>query len=471
MNIEDYLDNLIEVGLEKNHWFMTKQTMSDFYFPFYVGHIVETYATKHMPNQNYQMYYTQCFKDNPETRELYPKQCESENTYRNSIIAEFVGLIERTDSQYAHANVTNAYLRLKSYLTKAADVSEHKDIVDRQIEKLCLNVIDSRKMSDVREVTIFPIIFIYKILLGLYSKYGDSKLTYEEFSLFVMRAKNYQEYDQVMNLIEQYRKHNYNNSYDLKIRKILKHQSTTNVRFDTMIGSLTHIDYKKNEYYRISNSQDSYEYMQKIVEIYENSDIAKITDKNKLKTFMQSQYYFTGEIDKVDLGKSISAEEFKQMIENEDKFLKELERLAEKYGEQGTTTIQSEVRLSSVQQAFRDKLIEQYGQKCLLCGVTHKDMLVASHIKDAAKSNIFEKADFNNGLLLCANHDKLFDKFLITFNFYDGKIQISKTLSDEEKNICQLDENYCLPEEMLTPERSEYLMWHNEEYHKKESER
>lgn len=471
MNIEHYFDELIEAGLDKNHWFMTKQTMSDFYFPFYVGHVVETYKNKHLTNQNFQMYYTQCFRENLETSKLYPKQCESENTYRNSIIAEFVGLIERTDNQYAHATVTGAYLKLKNYIGKVSDVDEHRDIVDRQIEKICLNVVASRKLNEVKAVTIFPAIFLYKILLGLYDKYRDSKLTYEEFSIFVMRTKTYEEYEKVLDLIEQYRKHSYSKLYDVKIQEILSHQSTTNVRFDTLFGSLRNIDYEKNSYYRIKDNQESYDYLRNTINIYENSVIAGVSDKQKLKAFMQSEHYFKGELDNVDTVNTLSEEEFKQLIEKEEEFFKKIDELAKKYGESGTTTVTSEVRLSSVQQAFRDKLIEKHGQKCLMCDITNKEMLIASHIKDAAMSNIHEKADFNNGLLLCANHDKLFDKFLVTFNFYDGKIQISKSITEDEKKICLLNQNYVLPENILISERSDYLMWHNEEFHKRESQR
>lgn len=471
MNIETYLDELISAGLDTNHWFMTKQTMSDYYFPLYVGHVVETYKNKHLPNQNFQMYYTQCFKENPETRKLYPKQCESENTYRNSIIAEFLGIIERKDNQYAHARITAAYLKLKNYIQKADDVETNREIVDRQIEKICLNVIQSRKYNEVKDVTIFPVIFLYKILLGLYEKYRDSKLTYEEFSIFVMRAKKYDEHTQVLDLIEQYRKHAYAGSYDAKIHEIMNHQSTTNVRFDTLFGSLKNIEYVKNSYYRILDTQESYDYIKDTVAIYEESPIANEQSKNQLKDFMQSEHYFKGELDAVQSGKSLSEEEFRQLIEQEDEFMQKINELAEKYGESGTTSVTSEVRLSSVQQAFRDKLIEKHGQKCVMCNITNREMLIASHIKDAAACNIHEKADFNNGLLLCANHDKLFDKFLITFSFIDGKIQISESLTDDERNICMLDDDYCLPEELLTPERIEYLMWHNEEFHKKEAER
>ena len=143
----------------------------------------------------------------------------------------------------------------------------------------------------------------------------------------------------------------------------------------------------------------------------------------------------------------------------------------EQYGIAGTKEITCEVRLPQVQEAFRQRLISKYGKKCMLCNISHKDMLIASHIRRASDENIYGKADYNNGLLLCANHDKLFYKYLITFNCLDGRIMISKSLNQEEVKICGLNKDFKLPEQLLTSERVEYLMDHNIEFIKKESER
>lgn len=289
MNLEIYIDKIIDDGLDRNHWFMTKQTMSNYYFPYYIAYIVDTYKTKHKIDQNFSKYYLECFKNNPETRELFPKQSESENTYRNAIIAEFTGLIDRKDNQYANATATDAYKRLSAYVHEFSDVEKYRDIIDRQIEKVCLNVIRSRKFSDVEKVTLFPVVFLYKILLGLYDRYHDSKLTYEEFSLFVIRTKLYDDYSKTMDLIDQYRKHAYSNSYDAKISQIMNHQSTKNVRFDSMLGSLRHIEYKSNDYYRINNSQESYDYIRNVVSIFETSKWNGFWIKTSLKNLCKAR--------------------------------------------------------------------------------------------------------------------------------------------------------------------------------------
>ena len=85
------------------------------------------------------------------------------------------------------------------------------------------------------------------------------------------------------------------------------------------------------------------------------------------------------------------------------------------------------VKIRINQDKFRESLIKKYNGKCCLCGVDYLSMLVASHIKPWAKSDKYEKLDIENGLLLCPNHDKLFDSGLISFDS-KGKIMISSKL-------------------------------------------
>lgn len=79
------------------------------------------------------------------------------------------------------------------------------------------------------------------------------------------------------------------------------------------------------------------------------------------------------------------------------------------------------------QSAFRKLLMRKYTH-CCLCDVDDESLLVASHIKPWAKSSHAEKVDVNNGLLLCPNHDKLFDRGYISFD-NGGHIVISDELS------------------------------------------
>lgn len=86
---------------------------------------------------------------------------------------------------------------------------------------------------------------------------------------------------------------------------------------------------------------------------------------------------------------------------------------------------------------FKELLLDKYSCKCALCNITTPSMLVASHIKDWSISTDSEKLDENNGLLLCAHHDALFDKHLISFED-NGSLIISPTLTPNEQTELQI---------------------------------
>jgi Predicted restriction endonuclease len=87
---------------------------------------------------------------------------------------------------------------------------------------------------------------------------------------------------------------------------------------------------------------------------------------------------------------------------------------------------------------FKDLLRNKFQCKCALCDITTDRMLIGSHIQEWKESSDFEKLDENNGLLLCAHHDALFDKHLISFND-DGSLIVSPILTSSEKEELQLN--------------------------------
>lgn len=94
---------------------------------------------------------------------------------------------------------------------------------------------------------------------------------------------------------------------------------------------------------------------------------------------------------------------------------------------------ESLVKVRLNQDQFRQGLIQKFNGKCCLCGVTNEKLLIASHIKPWSRCEPSEKLDLENGLLLCPNHDKLFDLGYISFQ-EDGQITISDKL-DETNQI------------------------------------
>lgn len=113
------------------------------------------------------------------------------------------------------------------------------------------------------------------------------------------------------------------------------------------------------------------------------------------------------------------------------------------------------VRIRVNQGIFRDKLLKKYN-KCCLCYVKCKKLLIASHIKPWAASNKNEKLDENNGFLLCPNHDALFDKGFITFED-DGTIKISELLSEQDKLFLNVKNDMKIA---VNDENRKYLEYH-----------
>lgn len=64
---------------------------------------------------------------------------------------------------------------------------------------------------------------------------------------------------------------------------------------------------------------------------------------------------------------------------------------------------------------FRADLLKNFKSTCILTGIRHESLLLASHIKPWSACTNEERLDTRNGLLLSALMDKLFDRYFITF--------------------------------------------------------
>jgi len=104
-----------------------------------------------------------------------------------------------------------------------------------------------------------------------------------------------------------------------------------------------------------------------------------------------------------------------------------------------TANINRIIATRTGQTKLRKELLSKY-DACQLCGLTYQQLLIASHIipwKDSDLDNIVKvvgnnsRGNIDNVLLLCANHDKLFDNHLISFD-KNGSLMISKSIKDTD---------------------------------------
>lgn len=144
-------------------------------------------------------------------------------------------------------------------------------------------------------------------------------------------------------------------------------------------------------------------------------------------------------------------------------------------------TTETEVRTE--QDIWKDRLAEEMMRHassdtdvfCPLTGIRGpyeklKMLFIASHIKAYANCEEHEKYDVNNGLLLTAGADALFDKYMITIS-EEKDIVFSFLIADNE----ELKRSLCLDKEVFreifTSERMEYIKEHRRIFLEKERER
>ena len=112
------------------------------------------------------------------------------------------------------------------------------------------------------------------------------------------------------------------------------------------------------------------------------------------------------------------------------------------------------------QGTFRKSLFEKYHGRCLITGINHPNLLIASHIKPWAVSSNKERLSVDNGLLLSATYDRLFDSGLITFD-RKGKIFLSSLIG--EGNVKRLNLSKDMRFDLcVRGNMGEYLDYHND---------
>jgi hypothetical protein len=121
------------------------------------------------------------------------------------------------------------------------------------------------------------------------------------------------------------------------------------------------------------------------------------------------------------------------------------------------------VKLRVNQGVFRARLLNRYNS-CCLCGVSNPQLLVASHIKPWSMCGPSEKLDVDNGFLLCAGHDRLFDLGYISFTA-DGRVMVSDKLSKTDRIFTNVNESIKIK---LTEKNKEYLKYHRNNIFKKQ---
>lgn len=121
-------------------------------------------------------------------------------------------------------------------------------------------------------------------------------------------------------------------------------------------------------------------------------------------------------------------------------------------------------RNQSIQRQFRKGLLDHNEHKCPICGFSFENFLIASHIKPYSKcDDTYDAINHFNGLLMCPNHDKLFEGAeYMTIDAKNGEIILSPAVQNSQDfkmlNGKHISRNY------IDNERRHYLKWHNAQF-------
>lgn len=108
------------------------------------------------------------------------------------------------------------------------------------------------------------------------------------------------------------------------------------------------------------------------------------------------------------------------------------------------------------QGAYRSRILQRWNNACAVTGCTVTEALRASHIKPWCESENSERLDPNNGLILLASIDALFDRGLISFED-DGSMLVSDAISSDDRALLGLPASLRLP---LKDQEKAYLALH-----------
>ncbi|MCM3671048.1 HNH endonuclease [Mesobacillus maritimus] len=126
------------------------------------------------------------------------------------------------------------------------------------------------------------------------------------------------------------------------------------------------------------------------------------------------------------------------------------------------TESEAKAKIRIGQQKFRKELFPLWNDRCALCGIDLPQLVKATHSKPWKDSTNEERVDPYNGVLLCRNHEALYDHGFITFDG-QGRLHISPMISEEEYGKYELNP---MTKIELYPENRDYFKWHKKHIYK-----
>lgn len=263
------MNTLIEKHLEKikkqeklECWYIVKQDTT-FWKQCYYVYILEKYNNTDS-EENLKIFFER------ETEKINEKlKLNLTTNYRALKVAFYYGLIEDLEKKYQRYDesvITPVYKKIKQLTnTQFEKVELYENIMIQQIEKMYISSEIDEKSKDLRSnFHIFPVIFLYKILLELGKSTGKYEISYDEYKYFLSVQENYSEFLNTLLLIIESRE----NSEIIESFK--EYKDKLDSRLNNVIEQLNSI-FIINKSKFISLKNEKIEYAEKVIRMFEDN--------------------------------------------------------------------------------------------------------------------------------------------------------------------------------------------------------
>ncbi|HEG0497435.1 TPA: AAA family ATPase [Campylobacter jejuni] len=186
-------------------------------------------------------------------------------TYRALKIAQYFGLLTH-GNQYKNTNPTDIFYKIQN-LTKGEfeNTELYSDIIKNQIEKIFISSnLDEESNGIRKDFRLFPIMFLYKLLLSIGEVTGVCEISKDEYYYFVSTQTVYEKYLESLILIMMFRE---NNAKYSPIYQVFKNNQKFESRFNLVIEQLKTLEVKDN---KIKIKDGCLNYIRQRIKEYEN---------------------------------------------------------------------------------------------------------------------------------------------------------------------------------------------------------
>jgi hypothetical protein len=237
--------NEIQSFVQDECWYITKHPLS-FSDLCYATQIVEDYQ-KGNSSKNFADFFNQ---DKALIYGISPNHRMTNNCY-------YLGLLEKTTSEYKDAIPTNVFYEIKKKCNgNFKDLELFKDIMINQIEKLFLtNEVDRASNTLRKNFKIHPAFFLVKVLIELGGLTENYSISLNEFYKYVGTSLNFKYYFSTVSLIIESRKNIViDNNFNFLVNFFEK---TNEVSSNNFTNNRIHLLLKNLPYFNIENSNIS----------------------------------------------------------------------------------------------------------------------------------------------------------------------------------------------------------------------